>query len=86
MGSVEADLFTRATELLAAELETKASTKDRAGCIAALDLWLLDRVALWTSHDFDTYCRDRLPRILGMLERRGIQLKELQENIEAARD
>ena len=83
MGPREVDLFARGTERLSRELEQVRASGGPRGNVAALNLWLLDHLALWTSHPLDEFVRDKLPRILGMLERRGAELQELQARIDA---
>ena len=78
-GTREVEAFTRATDRLSDELQQVPEGPDAAR--ARVDCWLLDHLALWTSHDLEIVVDERLPKILDMLERRAPELERLRADL-----
>jgi len=81
-GEREFSALRRGTERVTAELERSVG-RDRQSpsALDRLDLWLLDHLALWSTHPLKQFVSDDLPGLLALMDRRTLHVRRMLEKI-----
>jgi hypothetical protein len=77
LGTREVYGYLHGAERLQWELERRVAKGETDAALARLDLWLLDRMTLWTALGADAFLEERLAEVLVGAERRRKRLDSL---------